>query len=207
MLQSLPQLFGYIFCRNRPVTNGGGDRSINFSQLRSELFNKIAIYMTQSASLIEGGVAGQIQLSTVRPIDPFKLGSGEIAISLGYSRNTATNPEQEARISDTINYCRNDPTSTTDGVGDDNNCDTGNLRPSVARAEDFVVGRSRYTFRQNITDDTRDSFFCAVQMKPNSDVDVNIDFQYSNRVYRARRNDLVFSEGRRIDDVNDALST
>lgn len=53
----------------RVATNGSGDRSVNFSQFPSELFTKIGIYKTQSASYIEGGVAGQIVLETVRPID------------------------------------------------------------------------------------------------------------------------------------------
>ena len=35
----------------------------------SELFNKLQIYKSQQASLIEGGVSGQISLGTIRPID------------------------------------------------------------------------------------------------------------------------------------------
>ena len=53
----------------RVATNGSGDRSVNFSQFPSELFNKVGIYKTQAASYIEGGVAGQIILETVRPLD------------------------------------------------------------------------------------------------------------------------------------------
>ena len=53
----------------RVATNGSGDRSVNFSQFPSELFTKIGIYKTQSASYIEGGVAGQIVLETTRPVD------------------------------------------------------------------------------------------------------------------------------------------
>lgn len=53
----------------REATNGSGDRSVNFSMFPSELFNKLQIYKTQSASLIEGGVAGHIELGTVRPIE------------------------------------------------------------------------------------------------------------------------------------------
>ena len=246
-IRGLGPYLGSTVINGRAATNGSGDRSVNFSQFPSELFNKVGIFKTQSASMIEGGVAGQIVLDTVKPvdygkrtvqgelklnynpqnfdiakdqrfqdigyratasyIDQFKLGDGEVGISLGYSRNEQTNPEQEARVSDTINYCRNDPSSTTAGVGDDGNCETGSPRPNVAGTEDFVVGRNSYTYRQNITDDTRDSFFGAVQLKPIPDVDINMDFQYSNRVFRERRNDLVFSEGRRIDDVNDALTT
>ena len=53
----------------RVATNGGGDRSVNFSQFPSELLNKLAIYKTQSADQIEGGVAGVIALETLRPLE------------------------------------------------------------------------------------------------------------------------------------------
>ena len=53
----------------RAATNGSGDRSVNFSQFPSELMNKLAIYKTQDATLIEGGVAGLIALETLKPLD------------------------------------------------------------------------------------------------------------------------------------------
>ena len=53
----------------RAATNGSGDRSVNFSQFPSELISKLAVFKTQDASQIEGGVAGQIQLETLRPLD------------------------------------------------------------------------------------------------------------------------------------------
>lgn len=242
-IRGMGPYLGSTVVNGRAATNGSGDRSVNFSQFPSELFNKLAIHKTQSAKLIEGGVSGQISLDTLKPldygkrrfqaeikgnynpqnfdiakdqrfqdfgyratgsyVDQFEIGTAELGISLGFQHNEATNPEQEARISDTTNYCLNDPTSTTAGVGDDGNCDTGSVRPDTAGTEDFVVGRNSYTYRQNITDDTRDSFFAAVQFKPSPNVDINADFQYSDRIFREHRNDLVFSEGRRIDDEND----
>ena len=53
----------------RVATNGSGDRSVNFSQFPSELVNKLAVFKTQDASQIEGGVAGQIQIETLKPLD------------------------------------------------------------------------------------------------------------------------------------------
>ena len=53
----------------RDATNGSGDRSVNFSQFPSELMNKIIVYKTQNAALIEGGVAGVIALETLRPLN------------------------------------------------------------------------------------------------------------------------------------------
>lgn len=240
-IRGLGPFLGSTVINGRAASNGSGDRSVNFSQFPSELFNKIAIFKTQSASLIEGGVAGQIALETIKPgdygkrrlqgefklnynpdnhdidevqrfrdlgyratvsyIDQIELGTGQFGISLGYSRNRSTNPEQEAAVSNTLNYCRNDPASTTQGVGDDGDCNT--VRPALAGTEDFVIAQNGYSYRQNITDDQRDSFFAAAQIQPSPDVDINLDFQYSKRLFRERRNDLNFSEGRRVDDVND----
>lgn len=53
----------------RAVGNGSGDRSVNFSQFPSELMSKLAVFKTQDASQIEGGVAGQIQIETLKPLD------------------------------------------------------------------------------------------------------------------------------------------
>lgn len=53
----------------REASNGSGDRSVNFNQFPSELINKITIYKSQQADLIEGGVAGTIELGTLRPLD------------------------------------------------------------------------------------------------------------------------------------------
>lgn len=228
----------------RIATNGSGDRSVNFSQFPSELFNKIGIYKTQAASYIEGGVAGQIVLETVRPldygkqriqgeikaeinphnldidsdqrfnkfgyrgslsyVDQFKLGDGELGISLGYERRDSNNPEQEAFVSNTIRPCVIDPSTTSDGVFDDGNCDTSSS--TIAGLADgsidlpFVIARNSYNFRTNITDDNRDAFFGAIQYQPTPDIDINADFQYSKRLFREQRSDLNFVEGRRIDE-------
>lgn len=57
----------------RDATNGSGDRSVNFNQFPSELVNNIKIYKTQQADLVEGGVAGTIDIGTLRPLDYGKM--------------------------------------------------------------------------------------------------------------------------------------
>ena len=241
-LRGLGPFLSSTVVNGRSASNGSGDRSVNFSQFPSELFNKLEVYKTQSASMIEGGVAGQIALNTIRPVDygkrliqgeaklnvnpdnldidpdqrfqkygyrgtisyvdQYRVGDGELGISLGYSHNSSTNPEQEANVSNTVNFCWNNPaTAGTNGTGvyDDQNCDSP-YDPS----QDFVIAHNSYTLRQNVTDDTRDSVFGAFQFKPSPDIDINADIQYSTRKFREKRNDLVFTEGRRIDGLNDA---
>jgi TonB-dependent receptor len=68
-IRGLGPYLGSTVMNGREAANGSGDRSVNFSQFPSELFNKVAIYKTQSAELIEGGVSGQIHLDTIKPLD------------------------------------------------------------------------------------------------------------------------------------------
>jgi TonB-dependent receptor len=53
----------------RDATNGSGDRAVNFNQFPSELVNNIKIYKSQQADLVEGGVAGTIDIGTLRPLN------------------------------------------------------------------------------------------------------------------------------------------
>lgn len=46
-----------------------GNRVIEFDQYPSELINQAAVYKTPLASHIEGGIAGKVELKTVRPLD------------------------------------------------------------------------------------------------------------------------------------------
>ena len=68
-IRGLGPFLGATTFNGREATNGSGDRSVNFSQFPSELMSKLAIYKTQDASLIEGGVSGLIELETLKPLD------------------------------------------------------------------------------------------------------------------------------------------
>ncbi|MDO6638140.1 TonB-dependent receptor [Pseudoalteromonas carrageenovora] len=79
----------------REATNGSGDRSVNFSQFPSELVKKVAIYKTQDASMIEGGVAGVIALETVTPLDFGKQRvSGEVKLNYNPDESNVDNSLQ-----------------------------------------------------------------------------------------------------------------
>jgi len=247
-IRGMGPFLGSTVVNGREATNGSGDRSVNFSQFPSELFNTLKIYKTQEASLIEGGVSGQIALETLKPleygkrrfqielkgnrhpdnaniennerdwgsratlsyIDQFELGGGgRLGISLGYQDRLATNPEQEFRTTSGWRDCRNDP-AVSGGVyrTSSGNCDSGsgNLNITVNSgagvAPDagapFIFVPSSRSFRQNITDDDRESFFGAFQLQPSNRVDINLDLQVSDRTFTEVRNDLYFAEQRRM---------
>ncbi|WP_158966413.1 TonB-dependent receptor [Paraglaciecola sp. L3A3] len=258
-IRGLGPFLGSTVFNGREAANGSGDRSVNFSQFPSELFNKIEIYKTQEASLIEGGVSGQISLSTLKPLDYGKrrfqvqakgswspaendidnsarnIGSrltasyvdqfetenfGEIGFSIGGQKRLSTNPEQEARSTSGFADCRIDPNTPAYGIysssGDDCDDDDSNANPNgdggvnynidpatglpIDNAVPYVFSPSSYSYRQNTTDDDRESIFGAIQWRPNEKFELNVDAEYSNRDFTEIRNDLVFANSKRLDD-------
>jgi iron complex outermembrane receptor protein len=253
-IRGLGPFLGSTVFNGREAANGSGDRSVNFSQFPSELFNKIAIYKTQEASLIEGGVSGQISLDTMKPLDygerrfqaqvkgswsPAEndidnsardIGSritlsfvdqietdklGDIGFSIGGQKRKSTNPEQEARSTSGFADCRIDPT-TNYGLYSSDDCDDddANLNPTgdggvnyevdpetglpIDNDVPYLFSPSSYSYRQNTTDDDRESLFGAIQWRPSETFEVNIDAEYSNRVFTEIRNDLVFANSKRL---------
>lgn len=53
----------------REQVSTSGNRTIEFDQYPSELISQAAVYKTPIASIIEGGIAGLVELKTVRPLD------------------------------------------------------------------------------------------------------------------------------------------
>ncbi|MBO1256571.1 TonB-dependent receptor [Alteromonas sp. 5E99-2] len=233
-VRGLGPFLGSTVFNGREASNGGGDRSVNFSQFPSELFNKVAIAKTQSAEYIEGGVAGQIQLETVKPIDYGKrqflanykanlnpdnddleiqrrgIGGrltlsyidqyetdslGEIGFSIGAQVDRRTNPEQEARTGTAFENCVVDPNTGIASARTD--CDV-NIDDADPDAPNFFT-RSQNSFRQNITEDDRQSVFTAVQWRPTDKLEINLDYEYSDRDFSEVRNDLVLAEVNHVD--------
>jgi|GEM_PF-66263 len=150
----------------------------------------------------------RLTLSYIDQFDADEL--GQMGVSIGYQKRRTTNPEQEFRTTSAWRDCRNDPSTTDGGVGrsDAGNCDDGagdldlEVDPETGRAPDdgvpFIFAPSSRSFRQNITDDDRESAFAAFQWRPFDDLDINFDVQLSDRTFSEVRNDLVFAEQRRI---------
>ena len=209
----------------RDATNGSGDRSVNFNQFPSELVNNIKIYKTQQASLVEGGVAGTIEIGTLRPLDFGKrrlqgevkaqynpygdriVGSGGI----GW-RGTLSYVDQFANdtIGIAIGVQRNDTNnpeetyaaSTTwtacqaSPVVTNNNCNEY-TRDEYGQNLPFYLVPNAYTFRQISETDKRDAVFGSIQWRPSDQFNINLDVQYSDRTFVESRRDLNLSEARR----------
>lgn len=68
-IRGLGPFLGAATFNGREASNGSGDRSVNFNQFPSELINTVAVYKTQRADFVEGGVAGIVNMETIQPLD------------------------------------------------------------------------------------------------------------------------------------------
>lgn len=208
----------------RDASNGSGDRSVNFNQFPSELVNNIKIYKTQQASLVEGGVAGTIEIGTLRPLDFGKrrlqgeakaqfnpygdriIGSGGI----GW-RGTLSYVDQFANdtIGIAIGMQRNDTNNPEETYAASTTWTACQASPVVANGNcneytrneygqnlPFYLVPNAYTFRQISETDKRDAIFGAIQWRPSDQFNINLDVQYSDRTFVESRRDLNLSEAR-----------
>jgi iron complex outermembrane receptor protein len=225
-LRGLGSFLSATTFNGREASNGSGDRAVNFGQFPSELFNGIKIYKSQQADLIEGGVAGSIELETQKPLDYGKrLVSGEIKGNYnsyqdrirGGSpwgwRGTASYVDQfhTSKLGDigiSLGVQRNAVDDPNEAYVASNTWVACNPRivaaancTEVSRAQasagtPFYLAPNSTTYRQLTAHETRDALFGALQWKPNDRLDVNLDFEYSKRKYEEDRHDFGLAETR-----------
>jgi iron complex outermembrane receptor protein len=182
---------GFVFStlNGREQVSPNGTRAMEFSQFPSELINSVAVYMSPKASLIEGGVAGTVELETANPLEM----------------------REDQRINVGIRGSYNDQASDiygADGAGyrlslafqkklfdDTLGLSLGYAKLAQPRAaavfehynyEDADVNGNEdarlsngFEMMQDGGDETRDGYMAAIQFEPNEHLTVQSDVFYS----------------------------
>lgn len=68
-IRGLGSYWGYATFNGRTITNAGPGRAVNFKKFPSELVDKVNIYKSQQADLVEGGTSGTIEVASRRAVD------------------------------------------------------------------------------------------------------------------------------------------
>ncbi len=168
-------------------------RTIEFNQYPSELISRVTIYKSPKASLIEGGVAGTVDLDVANPLDMDE--KRKVQVNARYSYNDRADEVKDAdadgyRISFSwqekffddkfgvsLGYAGlNQPNVTVQYVGG---------RPESTEI-DLADGASQTVFMANEFElyqiggeETRDGYLAAFQFEPNEQWSVEADFFYS----------------------------
>lgn len=77
--------FATTLLNGREVVSTGDNRSVEFDQYPSELFNSVVIYKTPDASLVGQGLSGTIDMQSVRPLS---YSEPVVVVSGRYQRNS-----------------------------------------------------------------------------------------------------------------------
>lgn len=68
-IRGLGPFLGASTFNGRVVTSAGYTRAVNYKKFPSELSDKVLVYKSQQADLVEGGVAGTVNINSLRPLD------------------------------------------------------------------------------------------------------------------------------------------
>ncbi|MCC5451188.1 TonB-dependent receptor [Rheinheimera sp. UJ51] len=87
-IRGLGPFLGYSTFNDRTITSAGFSRAVNFKKFPSEFSDKVVVYKSQQADLVEGGVAGTINVDSLRPLD---YGKDQVSLELQgiYNNHTA----------------------------------------------------------------------------------------------------------------------
>lgn len=88
---------GFVFStlNGREVVTDQGGRSVQFDQYPSELINQVQVYKSQKASLVEGGVAGSIELKTANALENAEDHSFVVQTKLSYNDSAEEHPDAD----------------------------------------------------------------------------------------------------------------
>lgn len=88
---------GFVFAtlNGREVVTDQGGRSVQFDQYPSELINQVQVYKSQKSSLVEGGVAGSIELQTADALDNEKEHTFAIQTKMSYNDSADEHPDAD----------------------------------------------------------------------------------------------------------------
>jgi iron complex outermembrane receptor protein len=188
-IRGLSGQFANTLLNGREQTSTGNNRSVEFDQYPSELLNAVIVYKTPDAALVGQGIAGTIDLQTVRPLSfpqrtvslnvrgekngkgtPFE-GTGSrfnLAYIDQFADRTVGVAVGFARLKQDVEKFRTETYGTTDTT-------------TIAG----LNGDAPFTFNQGFkyfvdsTNETRDGAMAVLEFKPNKDLSSVVDIFYS----------------------------
>ncbi len=188
--------FTTALLNGREQVSTGDNRSVEFDQYPSELLNAVLVYKTPDASLVGQGLAGTIDLRTVRPLeygrrafaanirgemnsnDDMGAGSDEMGSRISFSYIDQFN---DGKVGLAVGYARLDAPLATRGCGTYEPWGAvhrGNPDQNAGVPAGTLVTNGMKV-RADLGDTERNGFMAALQFAPNDNYTGIIDLYYS----------------------------
>jgi len=183
---------GFVFStlNGREQVSPNGTRAMEFSQFPSELINSVEVYMSPKASLIEGGVAGTVELKTANPLKMKDDQSIQVGIrgnfndkanelydvepvgkrfSLSFSKKLF-----DDTVGVSLGYAKLLQPNAASQVENDNY-----TKPAISVAGKDVYAPESFFVKQKGGTDDRDGYMATVDYEPNDHLAIEADAFYS----------------------------
>jgi TonB-dependent receptor len=188
--------FTTALLNGREQVSTGDNRSVEFDQYPSELLNAVLVYKTPDASLVGQGLAGTIDLRTVRPLeygrrafaanirgemngnDDLGAGSDEMGSRISFSYIDQFN---DGKVGLAVGFARLDAPLATQGFGTYEPWGAVNLgNPDQnAGVPAGTLTTNGMKVRADLGNTERNGFMAALQFAPNDKYSGIIDLYYS----------------------------
>ena len=236
-IRGMGPFLGWATSNGRTVPSAGFSRSTNFKKYPKELSDKVVVYKSQQANLVEGGTSGTINIDSLRALDYGKqegtleiqglynhhdakltdrngLGNkilfswvdqldpgsyGNFGYTLGFSKSSSSNPEDEMGSSSTMYACSMLDANGNRAASGQKRCYAGTGKVTRDNYADFAaadaagevfLGEKDYYYRTREDNDNRQNAVATFQWQPNDQWDINFDYAHSNNHYIDHRHDI-----------------
>ncbi|RYG37013.1 MAG: TonB-dependent receptor, partial [Chitinophagaceae bacterium] len=183
---------GFVFStlNGREQVSPNGTRAMEFSQFPSELINSVEVYMSPKASLIEGGVAGTVELKTANPLKMKEDQSIQIGVrgtfndkanelydvepsgqrfSVSFSKKL-----MDETLGIALGYAKLHQPNAATQIENDNY-----TRPALSVDGKDVFAPESFFVKQKGGTDDRDGYMATIDFEPNEHLALEADVFYS----------------------------
>jgi iron complex outermembrane recepter protein len=199
-IRGLSGQFANTLLNGREQTSTGNNRSVEFDQYPSELLSAVVVYKTPDAALMGQGIAGTVDLQTVRPLS---FGQRTVAINVRGEQNGKGTPFEGsgsrfnlayidqfadrtvgvalgfARLKQDRQVFRSETYSTTDeGCLLASTSVVGRNNGACATGTPIVWNQG-FKYFVDDTKETRDGAMAVLEFKPNKQLSSVVDVFYS----------------------------
>ncbi len=204
---------GFVFStlNGREQVSSAGGRSVQFDQFPSELIKQAQVYKSQKASLIEGGIAGTIELETANALDNEKETSFRFSAQGNWNDGAADNEDsddfgrrltasyQAKFLDDTLGFSIGyagmfQPTVSSRFVN--YQFDEKDLSETYDGGPESLLVSSGFEINERGGEDTRDAFVLALNWEPRDD----LRFQFDG--FHSKFDSEKWDRGLRISGIN-----
>ncbi len=188
---------GFVFStlNGREQVSSAGGRAVQFDQFPSELIEQAQVYKSQKASLIEGGVAGTIELKTANALDNEEDSTFRFSSHGNWNEAAADNEDsdsighrvtvsyQKKLFEDTfgvsVGYARMFQPTVSSRFVNYQFDKAENIHEIYDGAPEGLLTSSGFEINERGGEDTRDAFVLGLNWEPRDDFRLQVDSFYS----------------------------